>query len=521
VPAATGESHTFGLDFSLPDSAPRRGAIVFLVDGVNASVVEKMLEAGELPALKKYFVDRGLYAPRAAAATPSVTLANLTSVVTGVFPGHHGVTGVNWFDRNQLLWRDYETIAQKNTLDGDYASPTLYERMGDELTFSLFFQPHRGATKFYENALSAGPPFVFGWYEFVDRLSLYRFGEAMDIARRYRRFPALTVAYLLAPDFRGYGYGVSSRAYADAMRHTDFQIGRVLGDLERAGLLDDVVIAMVSDHGMVDVARHFGLCKFLDAEAGLKVANARLWDNDAFERRLKVYDKFQAVANGSGDRHWALSLRKPLGGGNSSDGFAPWVQRPSAEELRAYPGRCGPVDLPGILIRSPAVDTVAWSRGADRVGLLYRDGEMEFSQSGGRAAPITCKVVAGQALPGWNDKVSSEALAGKAMTSRQWLEETIDTDFPDLPAQVLAYFRARRAGDLVVFAAPGWDFGKSNRAGHGGLRAEDMLVPLLLAGPGVPHGRVEAARAVDLAPTLLKLLGRDVPSDLDGTPLTP
>jgi len=101
-------------------------------------------------------------------------------------------------------------------------------------------------------------------------------------------------------------------------------------------------------------------------------------------------------------------------------------------------------------------------------------------------------------------------------SDRQWLEATADTDYPDLPSQILAYFRARRAGDIAVFAAPGWDFGQKNHAGHGGLRPEEMFVPILLAGPGVPAGRADAVRTVDIMPTLLELLGRPAARNLDG-----
>ena len=72
-----------------------------------------------------------------------------------------------------------------------------------------------------------------------------------------------------------------------------------------------------------------------------------------------------------------------------------------------------------------------------------------------------------------------------------------------------------------MFAAGGWDFGTSNRAGHGGLGGADMHVPLLLAGPGVTKTRPPAVRTVDLMPTLLRLLGRPVPPDLDGRALVP
>ena len=87
-----------------------------MVDGVNGQIFHEMLDEGELPAFKKYFVDRGLYAP-AAVPTRLRHAGELTSLVTGLFPGHHGIIGINWFDRNELISRNYETMAQKNMLD--------------------------------------------------------------------------------------------------------------------------------------------------------------------------------------------------------------------------------------------------------------------------------------------------------------------------------------------------------------------------------------------------------------------
>ena len=130
---------------------------MFVVDGVGGAIFEEMLEAGELPAIREYFVDRGLYVPRAVGNIPSVTMANLTSLATGRFPGHHGVVGISWFDRLNYIWRNYNTIAQKNTLDEDYTAPNIYEQFQDDMTVSIFYQPHRGATKFFENWHSAGP----------------------------------------------------------------------------------------------------------------------------------------------------------------------------------------------------------------------------------------------------------------------------------------------------------------------------------------------------------------------------
>jgi len=527
VPGPDGRADSFGLDFSLPADAPRQGAIVFYVDGVNAEIFAEMLAAGELPAIQTYFVDRGMYVERAVANIPSVTLANETSFVTGRFPGHHGVTGVNWFDRGPLIWRDYETVAQKNTLDGDYIAPTLFEQFPDATTVSIFLQAHRGATKFVENWTSAGPPFFFGWFEFVDRLTLFRFNLVTDIARRRGRFPAVTVAYLLAPDFRAYGHGVRSEQYRQALRHTDRQIGRVLGDVKRAGLLDDIVIALTSDHALGEVERHFPLADFLGETVGLNIAPKRLWEQTPFEVRLAHYSKYQAVLYGSGDRYWAICLRRPIRRDGEREGkregktvgYEPWPLRPAPDDLADYPTKFGRRNMPEVLVAQEAVDAVAYATGPNRVRVRRKAGEVEFRQDGGPGTPVSYHLVGGRDPFGWEGEVPAEMLDGSPHPPRRWLDVTAATEYPDLPAQIVAYFRAPRAGDLAVFAKPGWDFGTVNRAGHGGLRPSDMHVPLLIAGPGIPNSRPPTARTVDLTPTLLKLLGRPIPPGLDGKSL--
>ena len=46
------------------------------------------------------------------------------------------------------------------------------------------------------------------------------------------------------------------------------------------------------------------------------------------------------------------------------------------------------------------------------------------------------------------------------------------------------------------------------RGQHGSLRHEDMAIPLILSGAGVAAGKVGGeARLVDVAPTVLRLLG--------------
>jgi len=526
VPGPNGRPDTFGLnlypsDWQMADAAApggAKGVVVFVVDGVSPEIFDEMLTAGELPAIEKYFLDRGLYVRQASVNTPSVTTANLTSLATGVAPGHHGVIAVNWFDRDQLIWRNYATIGQKNYVDRDYTTTTIYEHLGDAASYSLFFQPHRGSTKFFENALSAGPTLAFGWYELIDRIALHRFGEMASHARQRGDWPAVVMCYMLSPDFRAYCHGLDSPEYRDSLRHTDRQIGRVMGDFERTGMLDELVFAFTSDHGMVNVTEHFPLRRFLDKEVGLDLATRELWENTHLERRRSVYEQHTAVVNCCGNRYAAIALRRPIRRNGEVVGYEPWSVRPTMADLHAYPVEGGQVDLPALLSERQEIQAVAFLAGPDSVRVMTAEGAVQFDQPAGRGGEITYRLIDGRDPLGWARAVPADLLAGAPASPQAWRRATMGLDFADTPMQLPAYFRSSRAGDIAVFAAVPWDLRKTVRAGHGGIDAAEMHVPLLMVGPSIQPGlRSQGVSTLDLVPTILSVLGRCVPDGLDGT----
>ncbi|MBN1554964.1 MAG: alkaline phosphatase family protein [Phycisphaerae bacterium] len=538
VPGPDGPADSYGLNLTPPKTVPAGdvyGAIVFLVDGMNGRIFEEMLQAGELPNFQRYFVDKGLYAPRAVANIPSVTLPNLTSIVTGKFCGHHGVMGINWLDRQTHLFRDYHTLEQKNDVGRDCTVPMLYEHFPNDFTVSIFCEPHRGATKFFEDWLSGGPPFIFGWYYFVDRVTLFRFGEMMEMSRERNQFPRLVFAYLLAPDYISYQHGVSSDHYRNAIRHADRQIGRVLGDFQKAGVLEKLILAVVSDHSHSDVMRHLKLKTFLETVLKTPIPKERFCDNIPPDRRETYYNKYNVIVTGSGERYRAISLRSTKHVhaqlANRNYLYAPWSKTPTFTDVpvfrllkknAAFPET---IELLPPLLDQPAVDIVAWPTGGNTVRVATKKGIVEFAQSEDAEDSIQYRVIRGDDPLGYAQALRKTNTADRQAetithSSREWLRITHGTKYPDLPAQLLAYFRSPRAGDVIVFAAPGWDFGGSHKGGHGGVRAEeDLHVPLLLSGPGVPHKQIDVARTVDLAPTLLQLIGKPIPKNYDGQSL--
>ena len=77
---------------------------------------------------------------------------------------------------------------------------------------------------------------------------------------------------------------------------------------------------------------------------------------------------------------------------------------------------------------------------------------------------------------------------------------------------------------IVITADHGEEFGEHGRMGHGfTLFNGVMRIPLIIVAPGFPAGRVveENVSLVDVAPTLLELLGLPAPPTFEGRSLVP
>jgi predicted AlkP superfamily pyrophosphatase or phosphodiesterase len=69
-----------------------------------------------------------------------------------------------------------------------------------------------------------------------------------------------------------------------------------------------------------------------------------------------------------------------------------------------------------------------------------------------------------------------------------------------------------RSPDFIIVPKPFWLYGIKETAAHGTPWLYDRYVPLVLFGGGIKKGELEAADAVDLAPTLAFLLGAPAPA---------
>ncbi|MDD4888720.1 MAG: alkaline phosphatase family protein [Phycisphaerae bacterium] len=514
---------------------PDRCAVVLFVDGLDAATMERLAGAGELPNIQRHLLARGVRTDHAVTVIPSITFAANVSLNTGQFPGHHGITGNTWFDRNSLLFEDYKGICDYQRVDSQFTPPTFFEMIPDLYTVSVLTPVHRGSTRHFANWLSTGVTWFFGNLRQVDALTAYRTNEIGREAARTGRWPDAIWFYFPGVDHIGHEHGKESPQYRDAVRNIDDQVGRIATGLQQAGVYDRTLLVLVADHGQetTDPAKCCDLVGTLE-RLGLKTVVSGKDEGEYPQRQAALGPARVAVVQ-DGNRRASLHLR--IGDD--------WAVRPTPEQIESFhrdygtqEAKANKLSFPRLLLDSlPAKHLAAIPVDRDRIridnGESYAVIERQGVASRTVLDPATTRDEpedgpARLRLPqssssSYRYRVTPPAdplrlashpsarrlLDGEFHSSQEWLDATCDSPFPDFVAQIVDAFDSPRNGDLMLFSTDHWQFARRNRGGHGGPAVADMRIPLVFAGPGVPAGgRLHAARIVDVAPTLLDYLGR-------------
>jgi hypothetical protein len=156
----------------------------------------------------------------------------------------------------------------------------------------------------------------------------------------------------------------------------------------------------------------------------------------------------------------------------------------------------------------PGVELVTYLVGSDEAVLRSARGTARVRrQPTGEVPLFAYEAETGDVLGYLDDAQLAAFVKAGYHTAREWLEASARQRLPDVVPHLIPLLHVPRAGQVVIFAQPGYSF-VSERGGHGGLDRDERLMTFLAAGPGIPPGRkLACARATDLAPTILDLLG--------------
>jgi len=515
---------------SAVEAAPTRAGVsvcVLFADGLSKEAFDHLLTEEALPNIQREIVARALVVDNAVASVPSETYPNLGAMLTGLFPGHHGIPANVWLDR-RLQVREAHTNLFRVYSASDFLSPaarTLYERLPSD-TVAVTTPIARGATVHVKNTMSIIAAYARYDWPFLDRKTLDDAGDAYAGGASAGRLPPLVWGHLLGPDEVAHAEGPASPAFHATLASIDRAFGRLVRRLKKLRVDDRILWVLVGDHG--NRSYHTAV----DAnELVNRVLRANPTETDCRpdcvlvpapkkEKTYDVGDAMIAVGAYRGVLIWLPTIRPP-------------EEVPGAFRTRKQRRPKGPpvprLRMPAVstfaatLARAPEVRLVVTRGPSEGTALVYGPaGRSEIAREDREGAPsvYTYRVLDGEDPFGYAHDAAVRGLLGAPHEADDWLDATAEGPWPDLVVQLPEFFDSPRAPDVFISPAEGYGFMSGKAAGHGSLSRSETVVPLLFAGPGVPPGHLRAARTVDLAPTLLSYLGVPFESDeMDGEDL--
>ena len=229
----------FGLMASACRTEPEREPVVVLIslDGFRADYLEK-LQPPNLTSLAR----SGVVAEALISSFPTKTFPNHYTIVTGLYPAHHGITSNNIYD------------------------PDLDARFGlsrrEEVQRSDWWLGEPIWITAEKNGIKAAPLFWPGseaeikglrpshWLPYDDDMTadarLELFFQWIDLPAEER--PRFYTMYFSDTDSQGHRHGPDSDQLRDAVARVDGHIGDMIGGLAERNQPADLIV--VSDHGM-------------------------------------------------------------------------------------------------------------------------------------------------------------------------------------------------------------------------------------------------------------------------------
>jgi predicted AlkP superfamily pyrophosphatase or phosphodiesterase len=221
-----------------PKAPPYSPLILISFDGYRADYIERGLSPN-LAAL----AHGGVHAQAMRPAFPTLTFPNHYTIVTGLYPDHHGIVNNRMVDPasgKRFVYSDPKTTAD----------PSWWG--GEPLWVSVERQGGHAATMFWPGsdvAIDGVRP--DHWLTFDGTMTPdARVDQALawlDLPPAQR--PGFVTLYFEQVDHAAHNFGPDSKETDAALRELDAALGRLLDGLRQRGIAETANVVIVSDHG--------------------------------------------------------------------------------------------------------------------------------------------------------------------------------------------------------------------------------------------------------------------------------
>ncbi len=215
----------------------KRYVLIVSFDGFRYDYVQRL----SLPNLQR-FINDGAHAEGLIPCFPSKTFPNHYSIVTGLYPGHHGLVDNQFYDPlsgESYSMRNREAVTEPSFYGGtplwvlareQGVKTASYFWVGSEVSDESR-RPHRYLPYQHDVPFSERIDSVLQWLRIPDE-----------------ERPQLITLYFSSPDSESHQYGPFAPATLAKVHEMDSLLGVLVAGVEATGLPVNVVV--VSDHGM-------------------------------------------------------------------------------------------------------------------------------------------------------------------------------------------------------------------------------------------------------------------------------
>ena len=237
-------------------------------------------------------------------AFPSKTFPNHLSIITGMYPSHHGIIANNFYDPfKKQLYRMQDTNTSRN--ERWYLGEAFWEtaeRQG--ITTASYFWPGSELTDIYRRPTYR----EFFDYSRPDETRLQGVIDWLKLPEDKR--PHFITLYFQDTDTEGHEYGPNSPEVNEAIKTLDSITGLLFKKLDEIKMRDSVNVIFVSDHGMTNISHQ----KEINVEKIIGSGKATLGD---FGPTMMVFPKkenFQEVYDllKQNENHYKVYLRNEV-----------------------------------------------------------------------------------------------------------------------------------------------------------------------------------------------------------------
>jgi hypothetical protein len=499
--------------------------VLCVIDAMAPAMLERAVAEGVAPMLAT-LIERGRYIPDCVAAFPSVTPVCAASIVTGVAQDEHLIPGMNWFSREENRYVEYgsslraaqrfgivrqltDTVYNMNRAHLSPDTPTVFESLDDAAERSGGVAPRTAGTTYLmyrgrhrhepqkDSALTRfaarlmphpvmGPRELFYADIFASRPTGCRSGLGMPGVRD--RHSGCVSSYMVEhdlfdflllslPDNDWYSHKHGPDGQLHSIAQADLQLARVFnaaGGIDR--FLEEHAVIAMADHSQAPVAKTISLQAEL-SELGVLAPKGGVWGAG------------NGGAAAAGEPHIAVCP-------SQRGGMIYALNEAERDAMRA-----------SVVTRALAlegVDLTLWlecdARDIPREAVIASGdrGELRFAPDGAVLDPRGRE---------WSIEGELAVLGGRIKDGL-----LLTPDYPDALARAWAALTCPTSGEVLLSAAPGYEFldwgGAAHIGGgsHGSLHASDSLGALVLCGLNIVEEPAQWAIR-DIAPLVRRHFG--------------